>query len=68
MSVDKNTDAMEVKEMRTDIGQEMSEKREDCSDTDFNIDIENLNININNTQPMYLIPESATDMPDLFEV
>lgn len=54
--------------MRTDIGQEMPEKREACSDTDFNIDIENLNININNTQGMYLIPEPATDMPDLFEV
>ena len=54
--------------MRTDIGQEMPELRENCSDTEFNIDIENLNININNTEPTYLMPEPATDMPDLFEV
>ena len=57
--------------MRTDIGQEMSEKREDCSDTEFNtefdIDIENLNINVNNTEPMYLIPEPDTETPDFLK-
>ena len=51
--------------MRTDIGH-VTEKREDCSDTEFNIDIENLNIYIDNTQPTYLMPEPAAEMPDLF--
>lgn len=52
--------------MRKDISQD----HENCTDTEFNIDVENINININidNTQPIFAVPETTSEMPDLFEV